>query len=436
MIEMLNRLSGEWGNYLWLWMLQNTLFVGIVLLLLYVYRRRHPYFLRWIALLGLAKLLLPPIPGGQWLVDSPLSLGILNFPTLNLAPITVTAGAAATFSLPGMVLLAWIAGIALLLLLALRRHFHLRKILKSLRHFERAAAFLPPGQRLSVNLSAFRHSPFLTGIRRPRIVFPALAQNWSDEQLQAVIAHEAAHIRYGDQWLNLPLLLVRLVYFWHPLVWLLHRQLHDVRERLCDDAAIRSLRHTPLQYARCLLSIAESIVRPPVWLTSAIFFAGSSRNFRNRITYHLTQAEDIVMKQSKLTQFFILMALALLMLPLSCQVEKEPGETIAPPPPTASVMEDDVVVEYSLLTEKPETLEQGIPKYPELAKKAGIEGTVVVKVLVGFEGNVEATELVQSVEVLDEAALEAARQFKFTPAKLDGKPVKVWIAVPFRFKLQ
>ena len=142
MIEMLNRLSGEWGNYLLLWLLQNTLFVGIVLVLLYAYRRRHPYFLRWIALLGLAKLLLPPIPGGQWLVDSPLSLGILNFPTLNLAPITVTAGAAATLSLPGMVLLAWSAGIVLLLLLALRRHFHLRKILKSLRNFERAAAFI------------------------------------------------------------------------------------------------------------------------------------------------------------------------------------------------------------------------------------------------------------------------------------------------------
>ena len=436
MIEMLNRLSGEWGNHLLLWILQNTLFVGIVLLLLYVYRRRHPYFLRWIALLGLAKLLLPPIPGGQWLIDSPLSLGILNFPTLNLAPITVTAGAAAILSLPGMVLLAWSAGIVLLLLLALRRHLHLRKILKSLRNFERAAAFLPAGHRLSVHLSAFRHSPFLTGIRRPRIVFPALAQNWSDEQLQAVIAHEAAHIRYGDQWLNLPLLLVRLVYFWHPLVWLLGRQIHDIRERLCDDAAIRFLRHTPLQYARCLLSIAESIVRPPVWLTGAIFFAGSSRNFRNRIAYQLTQTEDFVMKQSKLTQVFVLMALALLMLPLSCQVEKEPDETLAPPSsPTASIVEEETADYYSL-TEKPEIVEQGIPKYPELAKKAGIEGTVVVKVLVGYEGNVESTELVKSVEVLDEAALEAARQFKFSPAKLDGKPVKVWMALPFKFKLQ
>lgn len=436
MIEMLNRLSGEWSGYLLLWLLQHTLFLGIVLLLLYVFRRRHPHFLRWIALLGLAKLLLPPLPGGQWLMNSPLDLGLLNFPTLNLAPITVTAGETVSLSVFAMIFLAWGAGIALLLLLALRRHFHLRKIQKSLRHFERAAVFLPAGQRLSVHLSAFRHSPFLTGIRRPRIVFPALAREWSDEQLRAVIAHEAAHIRYGDQWLNFPLLLVRLVYFWHPLVWLLGRRINDIRERLCDDAAIRALRHTPLQYARCLLSIAESIVRPPAWLTGVIFFAESNRNFRKRINYHLNQTEDIVMKQSKLTQIMILMALALLMLPLSCQVEKEPGETIAPPPPTASVMEDDVVVEYSMLTEKPETLEQGIPKYPELAKKAGIEGTVVVKVLVDLEGNVEATELVQSVEVLDEAALEAARQFKFTPAKLDGKPVKVWMAVPFKFKLQ
>jgi TonB family protein len=79
------------------------------------------------------------------------------------------------------------------------------------------------------------------------------------------------------------------------------------------------------------------------------------------------------------------------------------------------------------------------PKYPELAKKAGIEGEVWVKIWVREDGKVEAVEIQKrsGTDVgFEEAVIEAAKQFEFEPAMMQGKPVAVWVAIPFHFSLK
>ena len=76
------------------------------------------------------------------------------------------------------------------------------------------------------------------------------------------------------------------------------------------------------------------------------------------------------------------------------------------------------------------------PVYPELAKKANLEGTVVVKVLLNTKGEVEATEVLKSHELFDNAALTAAKQFRFTPARQRDRLVRVWVSIPFKFRLK
>ena len=76
------------------------------------------------------------------------------------------------------------------------------------------------------------------------------------------------------------------------------------------------------------------------------------------------------------------------------------------------------------------------PYYPEVAQKAGIEGMVYVKIWVGTDGTPKQVEVAKSdAEVLNDAALDAARHFVFTPAYKDNKPVNVWVTLPFKFKL-
>jgi len=95
------------------------------------------------------------------------------------------------------------------------------------------------------------------------------------------------------------------------------------------------------------------------------------------------------------------------------------------------------IVPYYKVEVKPKPIYNPIPKYPELAKQAGIEGTTVIKMLVDIDGTVSEVKILKSSgnQMLDQAALVAAKQSKFTPAKQRDKFVRVWVSRPFRFLL-
>jgi TonB family protein len=98
---------------------------------------------------------------------------------------------------------------------------------------------------------------------------------------------------------------------------------------------------------------------------------------------------------------------------------------------------DDTPVPFEAVERLPEIITRVTPEYPSLAVRAGIEGRVIVKMLVGKDGHVREVAVVQStVECLNDAALGAARGFFFTPAYMNNGPVTVWITVPFNFRLK
>ena len=88
------------------------------------------------------------------------------------------------------------------------------------------------------------------------------------------------------------------------------------------------------------------------------------------------------------------------------------------------------------MSEKPVLVKQIPPVYPPIAITANIEGTVTVKVLIDTKGNVEKAEILKSIPMLNEAAIKAALQYNFTPAKQFDKYVKVWMSIPFKFSLR
>lgn len=76
------------------------------------------------------------------------------------------------------------------------------------------------------------------------------------------------------------------------------------------------------------------------------------------------------------------------------------------------------------------------PRYPDIAKQAGIEGTVILQLLVDTSGKVLNVKVLRSLHPeLDKAARDAAYQTTFYPAKQRDKPVKVWVSYPIRFVL-
>lgn len=108
------------------------------------------------------------------------------------------------------------------------------------------------------------------------------------------------------------------------------------------------------------------------------------------------------------------------------------GVTLTPPA-------DEVVPgmkDFVYYDEPPAVVTQVVPVYPDLAREAGVDGTVMLRVLVGKDGRVKDVHVDRSIALLDEAAVSAARQWVFTPALSNGHPVMVWVAVPVRFSLR
>ncbi|MBB28413.1 MAG: energy transducer TonB [Gemmatimonadetes bacterium] len=97
--------------------------------------------------------------------------------------------------------------------------------------------------------------------------------------------------------------------------------------------------------------------------------------------------------------------------------------------------EEEEIVELWKVEQKPELITHIAHAYPVLARRAGIEGVVYVNLLVGKDGKVLRAEVVKGLEVFHEAALDAVKQFTFSPGIQNDKAVKVWITTPLQFTL-
>ena len=97
---------------------------------------------------------------------------------------------------------------------------------------------------------------------------------------------------------------------------------------------------------------------------------------------------------------------------------------------------EDIYIPIWEASEPPSLKYQAIPEYPDLARRAGIEGTVSVIVYISKTGEVLNAEILKGIEMLNNAALEAAKKCLFNPAKQRDKFVKVKMSIPFKFTLR
>lgn len=100
------------------------------------------------------------------------------------------------------------------------------------------------------------------------------------------------------------------------------------------------------------------------------------------------------------------------------------------------IEDDGPPADFVPYEKEPQIVKKVEPKYPELAMRAGLEGKVIVKIWVDKEGKVKQVVVLKSdAEIFNDPAVEAAKQFVFTPAYMNNGPVAVWVSFPFRFKL-
>jgi protein TonB len=107
-----------------------------------------------------------------------------------------------------------------------------------------------------------------------------------------------------------------------------------------------------------------------------------------------------------------------------------PTALVSPPPRKAGP------VRVADLPVPPRKIVDARPIYPEIARQAKREGTVVMEAVLDPTGRITQLRVIQSVPLLDQAALDAVRQWRYTPTTLGGHPVSVLMTITIRFTLQ
>jgi TonB family protein len=161
----------------------------------------------------------------------------------------------------------WLAGSlgTLLLLLVGAGHLwwlalHARRIKEGRWHALSEEVRRTYGLRFPVRLLHSRHPSLLVtwGWRHARILLPVTADEWSDDQIRIVLAHELAHIARGDWFAQLAAEVLRTVYWFNPLLWITCRRLRAESECACDDAVLARGVEGP-EYAAHLVALARRL---------------------------------------------------------------------------------------------------------------------------------------------------------------------------------
>jgi protein TonB len=113
--------------------------------------------------------------------------------------------------------------------------------------------------------------------------------------------------------------------------------------------------------------------------------------------------------------------------------ERAPNMSVITPPPPPKPAGP---IRVSELVRQPKKIVDVRPEYPDIARKARVEGIVVLEAILDRGGRVDQVRVVQSQPLLDQAALDAVRQWRYTPTVLNGQPVAVLMTITIRFTLQ
>ena len=359
---------------------------------------------------------------------------VLPAPTASLSmsvvPTAVTAFVSAmpTAALPSAIVFdpswlagAWLLGVGFVCLLFVRQQ----------RRFVQGLGQLSTANDETLRAQATAGCPALLGAWRPRVVVPAdFETRYSSTERELILAHERTHRARGDAQINAVAAVLRCAFWFNPLIHFVASRFRFDQELACDAVIISRFPEARRSYADAMLKTQLAIPGLPVgchWQ--------SSHPLKERI--------------------------AMLKKPLPGRTRAALGAGVAialivggtyaawavqPPTPVpqsqaAKVAEAAVATPSDTSPTEDVTFRRSdAPKYPKAAIDAHQSGRLILKVQVDEKGNVlfaevEKADPSEAKAVFAQTSLAAVMQWKFNPARKNGKPVPGWVHVPIDFTL-
>jgi TonB family protein len=486
-----------WLDNLIAYSLQIAILASAGILLAHVFRVRVPRIsLAYWQVLLMACLLLPALQNWKHpalvpahAVSEPIGAGIAETPLSNPSSpesLSWTSADIITVVLAtGMGLrLLWLA-LALFRLQLLLRHSQF----VSSRTSDATGIAFQIGVRAKFFVSDEIDSPATFGIADAKVILPRSFFEMSEACREAILRHELLHVRRRDWAMILAEEILRCIFWFHPAVWWLLARIHLSREQQIDYEVV-SLTGKRQPYLDSLLEIAKSRGRPKA--VPAPLFLGE-RHLVQRISLLVKEAS---MNRWRLA--FSLVGIALLLTgtvhiasawfpltgdpvisqalpvnPTSTVPAREPfvasgpleiksADEIAPVTPnpvslipadpsepaapkashsapgqenTGSVPSQRQPLRVGSYAQETKLIAKVDPVYPELAKQARVEQTVTIEITVDEAGNVANAIVLQGHPLLNQAAINAVKQWKYSPTLLNGTPVPVITSVFIMFHI-
>ncbi len=190
-----------------------------------------------------------------------------------------------------LVVTIWLLGIMVLLLRFLGSMAYVQR-LKSYKTTPLPEYWLLAAEQLadaldinaSINFlsSKIAITPMAIGVLKPAIILPSkLLTGLTEEQIEAILIHELAHIKRNDYFINILQSLVEIIFFYHPAVWWISSAIRNERENCCDDITI-TMTGEAYDYASTLVMLEEERKRAIIPSLAMAFF-GPKYSFKNRI---------------------------------------------------------------------------------------------------------------------------------------------------------
>ncbi|QCP14872.1 M56 family metallopeptidase [Pseudoduganella umbonata] len=254
-------------------------------------------------------------------------------------------------------------------------------------------------------------SPVTAGCWRPVVLVPAsLLSGMPPELLQALLAHEMAHIRRHDYVVNIVQNLAEILLFYHPAVWWLSRRIRFERELIADDLAAghaggpRRLAHALSELEKRQFAHHEPAL------------AADGGDLMNRITRLLRPATRRAPSTTVATALAtVLPALALASAFFAGQAQ---ADVVNAKP------DKRAVVDFKSCAK---------PVWPQASLAARHTGAVTLRFLIGKDGTVDDAKVKKSSghPALDDAALEGIRKCRFIAGMSNGEPVTSWMQMQY-----
>ena len=395
----------------------------------------------WVVTLGLA-VVTPALPFWRWVKAVSASTGTRAH--LSIAFVGADGGKSAANAalLPRVVIFALLVCYAIALLyFVLRLCLSLYLTIKLFRaadplslEYERDEVWRRCQRVLSVRDARLLSSgqiagPVMIAFGRPVLLLPAgFSEECNEHDFLAAVAHECAHMQRGDFRKNLFYEIASLVICFHPVTWMVKSKIAQTREMICDATATEKLIDSRT-YIQSLLRLATMVsLGSRVASTHAIgIFDADILEERVMMMNRKRQHYSVFVRYGLIVPAVVLLlsvaaGAGAMTVAVGFQESSQSSEE-------AQKITKDVI--------PPKLISSSEPVYPEAEKKlkGKFEGSCVVGMVVDKDGNTQNVHIVRSLAPdFDASAIEAVRQYRFTPATKAGEviPVKLSVEVNFR----